>query len=960
MALAATTTEQPVNVSPYKGIKYVKVSKTDKDGVDRTSQLNAMQSLTIGYEDGTEATILPIVSRQEFASYFMFNIDYENFDTYITASDPEYVRYDYNLDLHRPNLTYNPRDRNGNFTSSVFMNPFQDAGIAGSYAQFPLTINEDSNGPNQQQYWGQVNGQDQPLTRFYWNDTPSIPMEYSASIEIAADDLYFFQFVLYKTNNTSGDNAGVDPLMATDTPQNFSSANIIPSYIYVENNNGNPGTDNGAFLTNNSFSGTTSGNFTKYTLAGVIDAAIGETVGVALRFGEPPPGYESVGSIPTSPNNFDIKNARLKIRPYYETNTNPQVMAPASSGGDPLVIPEPQIIVGTGGNENDVYELSNFNPVINNAVGLNKSRTFQEVDPGPVVPKNINPILLNIAEPAEVNDFGYNSTGLVNSKYVGSKIQSEDFNVSPTPGPLNSLGVPAADVGSTLFLNILGAGGQSPEVAAHTAIFFNKVITEDLKVFPTTDASLPIYKDLLNTFAPGEEVNINIFPEDILQTGYDPLKGVAKIVGYGELNTLLATSTGSGAFDFVNQLRFHQGSAQSEIDDYRVNATLLSDFTFNNLVANSTSFGGRIGLNELIFEAAAGNKGYTFTISGDSRGIYTFNPTDNAVNSEASVLFSYKVRITNNNPNNNNGTDGFVTIKSYLQKTDASGNVSILDQSVTITSIYAEDTVDIEYNNPSDYNYYKDTEKIELVLQRIEESHTSYSDSNVVISAAGTSMQTLQIPSPAYVASGGPFSGESYGEFGIGAHLNPTLNSASTSYTASPTSWLCFSEDLSKAVGLTLQYSSSQVANPNQGYNFQQGGLVNGTFQQINEQGNLGMSYTQKIVIPFIPQKGDQIRFGYDEDNVYTITDVILPEDNIHNNRLYVRINPRIVSIGDVRNNFILRRFTPDGKQLTIRKAKGSGGGDVVSSTITPRYLSSTLRDNFSNIVRELTDEGVL
>jgi hypothetical protein len=73
-----------------------------------------------------------------------------------------------------------------------------------------------------------------------------------------------------------------------------------------------------------------------------------------------------------------------------------------------------------------VYNNSPDNPILSNATVLRKANYIQQVDRNedPIEPTNLTQILLNQATPAEIQDSNYTSAGIINARYVGSKLDS--------------------------------------------------------------------------------------------------------------------------------------------------------------------------------------------------------------------------------------------------------------------------------------------------------------------------------------------------------------------------------------------------------------------------------------------------------------------------------------------------------------------------------------------------------
>lgn len=73
-----------------------------------------------------------------------------------------------------------------------------------------------------------------------------------------------------------------------------------------------------------------------------------------------------------------------------------------------------------------VFNNSADNPILSNATILRKANYIQQVDRNedPIQPTNLAQILLNEATPAEIQDSNYTTAGIINARYVGSKLNS--------------------------------------------------------------------------------------------------------------------------------------------------------------------------------------------------------------------------------------------------------------------------------------------------------------------------------------------------------------------------------------------------------------------------------------------------------------------------------------------------------------------------------------------------------
>lgn len=73
-----------------------------------------------------------------------------------------------------------------------------------------------------------------------------------------------------------------------------------------------------------------------------------------------------------------------------------------------------------------VFNNSADNPLLSNATVLRKANYIQQVDRNedPILPTNLSQILLNQATAAEIQDSNYTTAGIINARYLGSKLTS--------------------------------------------------------------------------------------------------------------------------------------------------------------------------------------------------------------------------------------------------------------------------------------------------------------------------------------------------------------------------------------------------------------------------------------------------------------------------------------------------------------------------------------------------------
>jgi hypothetical protein len=109
--------------------------------------------------------------------------------------------------------------------------------------------------------------------------------------------------------------------------------------------------------------------------------------------------------------------------------------------------------------------------------------------------------------------------------------------------------------------------------------------------------------------------------------------------------------------------------------------------------------------------------------------------------------------------------------------------------------------------------------------------------------------------------------------------------------------------------------------------------------------------------LPFNLQAGDEIRFSRSENSVYMITNVNEPAANA-NNTLYLTLDKDVIA-GTNLNSFLIRRFNPNPSFVIVDSVKDSdtGGG---SGFLLPEYASTDITDRFDEIIKNLTEKGLI
>lgn len=129
-----------------------------------------------------------------------------------------------------------------------------------------------------------------------------------------------------------------------------------------------------------------------------------------------------------------------------------------------------------------------------------------------------------------------------------------------------------------------------------------------------------------------------------------------------------------------------------------------------------------------------------------------------------------------------------------------------------------------------------------------------------------------------------------------------------------------------------------------------------GNFQALpSSSADFGFS---PINFPFTVEPGDKVRFGYNNDNVFTVFKVEEPPTSP---LLYLTLDRAIGGNLNLKN-IVLYRNLEDGKFLTLDVNKNDPQFSEIDFTgiIIPKFASPGLKENANKIVSKLKSEGIL
>ena len=541
-------------------------------------------------------------------------------------------------------------------------------------------------------------------------------------------------------------------------------------------------------------------------------------------------------------------------------------------------------------------------------------------------------------------------------------------------GSKNALGgLPVIESTKAYIATFKGVVSADPEVIANSSFFITYLVDEEGNIFKVSEDS-DAQSDVQFNFDPGDNAIVRVDQGTLLNA---QLSGKHKITSLGSFLPILVTQTGSSndaGVAFINFLNPGQITAEAEgsavknllgtafvsgsVSDTPTQDSTqqVRDFIDSTTGQNITDLGPAFGINDGSLTtlyapktwitssrpdpvAATWSDGGAGTENNESSGSYVFgNPKP-----EFTILtfrITAKVRNFTQFPYNakvtlirtRDGVDTPVeTVTVNIPRYATLGYVKGVRQGgVPLTTISAEfnlNSVDVQAAD----EYY--------VIIGLEDQIDNYlNDGNSGISSANNNSQGRDAPFIFYV--------------------NSTKTFADGSTVVQPDFFFdSFAQNPVVEISepqpdfFTVGSNTSNVLTASQDLSNEYG-----NFQVLpTASGDFGFS---PINNPFEVQPGDQIRFTFNQDNIFTVFKVQAPPDS---DRLFLTLDRAPGTAINLRN-FVLYRTLPDGKFITLDVFKNDPtiGETDFTGIIIPEFASPKLKANASEIVSKLKQDGII
>jgi hypothetical protein len=617
---------------------------------------------------------------------------------------------------------------------------------------------------------------------------------------------------------------------------------------------------------------------------------------------------------------------------------NTSLINPATSS---LIIFDPEFID---------WDYNDYNALFGNAEIPQLSSQLMDVDYTSTftTPVNFDLIISGTADRAPVQDSNYSSNAWSDLRYNGVKSEAPDFNQLTTNGGYGF--EPNVEQNKTFIAYFDNVGGTGPELISQTAYNIKYLIDTNGNV-TNPEPNFPSLYNIIDSFESGKNAIVRLISNDPLETenpNDDALTGLHPITSVGRISSILVTETGSRIPDFVRTMSFtdingnqlnpnvvnFQGSARREGEFY-MNNTNWTPIPFNLNYQNPpiSPIWGQAG------QFNAPNGTYTFNSSsteGNTSVFLNFSIRMRNPSPLANTIFLRVFNYTTNQevpyPNSNGGFNTSTTIQIQGNGGEArivpgNGSLFIFSGGSSYTQVFGGKLGPLNIS---------DGDEIGLEYQ------ASSGDPNrqvVFVTNSGTQILGDTFWDPFFEI------GQLYppGEFNVNGD-----NIATSSY---------WSQGSNEYVGLeAINYNLTTTITAS---------------QTLTELWNKGRKQTlptasaeigfSPIGLPFSqelnsPAPGDWIRFEYNKDyRLFNITEV----GTTTAGSLYLKLYPAFTSGSIQLNHFVMYRILNDGTYVILDIEKPVSGSGF-TGIIQPEYISQDLKDNYNNIIQDLTSKGLI
>ena len=548
-------------------------------------------------------------------------------------------------------------------------------------------------------------------------------------------------------------------------------------------------------------------------------------------------------------------------------------------------------------------------PLLNNVLTERENPFIQDLDyqTSQTVPVNYQAVVSESATKATVPESYYTSRAQINSRYLGSKNQSEKLNEWTPVDNIGTFGKePSIDSRKSLVVYSDWIGGNTPEKHNSVSSHIQYIINEDGTINEPNLLDTSISR-IQQAFESNQNLIVNLTDPPIGQ-GMEILNGLNNIDRGGyRIEPILYTQSGSlytgdGDVYWTGSILVGSTLGSGSIDDVMTNAIMSADQT----APTGTTF-ATVNFDTQTQTPASVTNPYNTTNK-------TYTVPVEAVNDGLDLTFTTQLHIYHQ-INDTNDPIASVLVQIYNSTT----GINVVSDYSPINDPFVTPGYGLTGLRKRLFNLSATVSN--PVVGHVYNVRVLADSTNVIIeSNDGPQLNqpggqfpaffsVTQIPSP----SGGNFT---VGENSIWGYPSPSDFSVITASQA----------------GLNNSYGI-----------YSQTDITNSGFKNISEKWSL--------------KPGDEFRFEDREDRVFMVQSVVDP--NTHpSGTLEVQLDSQIQTASINLDHFLIRRYVEDGSIILFDGSKPAGSSGP--SIIKPQYVTKTLTKGVDEYIVDLTDKGLI
>jgi hypothetical protein len=495
---------------------------------------------------------------------------------------------------------------------------------------------------------------------------------------------------------------------------------------------------------------------------------------------------------------------------------------------------------------------------------------------GTVIPSNQQEILNNTAERAPVKPYNYRLLSQIRPRYLGTKNSTDDFNLRTTTQVAYEENSTNEDLGATTLkqpsVSSLGTyfayfdslGGTSYELINKKGAHILYLIDKDGNTL-TPNLADPYYANLTQNFSSDQKINIAFATSTGNVTN---TQGLRPIIKTGVVPKPVIWSQSGSTANSSSQIKFGDDVTLPDFTTVVSLGTGSITGTYFNMMNTSGSYEITNASNTTtLFNSGSGftNNNSYISSSADSNRVIIKPRVE--VTLQGSGLMSLLFRISSNN-----------------------GNTIIQDIRTSFTTPTTPTLITWDVNIPPTYANPLSSYRYEFYIE-------APSSATVNLKSGGV-ISLLQDPSITII-------GSPYWTTGSSSNI---LVATSSMFSA---------------------LTQTQIFPTSSGY------------------------YSN---LPFTLQKLDELRFEGDENQTYVILDPDYATGTTTRGNLTLLLD-RDITPGTDLNSFFLRRYIPDPNFILIDVPGSEASGN---GFLFPEYTSLDIQDNFDTIIQNLKAKGII